>query len=694
MKAKETNLLKFLNAPKQFVIPVYQRTYSWKRQQCMQLWQDILRIGADDQSAGHFIGSVVYIEKGIYNVTAVPELLVIDGQQRLTTLTLLVSALAQVIKEQEMEIGISSKKLRNYYLFNSDEEGDLQYKLLLTQSDNHTLKKVLKNLDPGESPSPRILDNYKLFYDKIASGNVDLKKLYRGLQKLIIVDIALDRNHDNPQLIFESLNSTGLDLSQADLIRNYVLMGEESVEQSRLYEDYWRPMEVRFGYDNVSLFDSFIRDYLTWKTGDIPKVKEVYDDFKKYVRKQGPNLSIETLLKEINRCSQYYVNFALLKEPDSDLLNVFRDIKTLKVDVSYPFILEAYIDYKEGVLAKDDFIKILRLLESYVFRRALCGIPTNSLNKTFQTFSKDIDKSDYLDSVKAAFINKSTYRRFPTDNELMEELKIRDVYHFRSRGYLLDKLENDGRKENVEVLEYTIEHIMPQNPSPNEVWKKALGENWEFIQEKYLHTIGNLTLTGYNPELSDRSFMEKKEMEGGFKDSPIRLNRSLAALTTWNEQTIIARAEELAAKISSIWPFPDLPEETLAHYQKNEEAKHEKEYSLDDHTYLQGESMLLFEQLRERILELDSDVREVIRKLYIAYKNTTNFVDIVPYKTELGLIINMDFQEIDDPEGACKDITGLGRWGNGNVEYRLSSIEDIEYALLLIRQSFEKQVES
>jgi len=692
MKAKETNLLKFLNAPKQFIIPVYQRTYSWKRQQCIQLWNDILRIGADDENGGHFIGSVVYIEKGIYNVTAVPELLVIDGQQRLTTLTLLVSALAKVIEEQEMEIGISSRKLRNYYLFNSDEEGALQYKLQLTQGDNPTLKKILKDLDPGESPSPRLLENFKLFYDRIASGKHDLNTIYKGLQKLIIVDIALDRTHDNPQLIFESLNSTGLDLSQADLIRNYVLMGEEAKVQTQLYEDHWRPMEVRFGYDHASLFDSFMRDYLTFKTGEIPKLNEVYDDFKKYVRQKGEELSIEDLLKEVNRYSGYYVNFALLKEPDASLLEVFQDIKTLKVDVSYPFILEAYIDYKEGVLEKDDFIQILRLVESYVFRRAICGIPTNSLNKTFQTFSKNINKTDYLDSVKAEFINKTTYRRFPANSELVEELKIRDVYNFRSRGYLLDKLENYGRKERVKIDEYTIEHIMPQNKNLNEDWKDALGENWELIQEKYLHTIGNLTLTGYNPELSDRSFRQKRDMEGGFKDSPIRLNRSLAEKSDWNDQAILERSEEIASKISTIWNYPDLSEEKLALYQQDEE-KEEQEYTLDDFTYLQGESLLLFEQLRERILDLDPSVDEVIRKQYIAFKNSTNFVDIVPYKTELGLIINMDFDEIEDPNKVCRDLTDKSKWGNGNVEFRLSTIGDVEYALYLIRQSFEKHAE-
>ena len=258
---------------------------------------------------------------------------------------------------------------------------------------------------------------------------------------------------------------------------------------------------------------------------------------------------------------------------------------------------------------------------------------------------------------------------------------------------MLDKLENNGRKESVKVDEYTIEHIMPQNKNMSKEWKGALGDNWELIHEKYLHTIGNLTLTGYNPELSDRPFSVKRDMEGGFKDSPIRLNRSLATKSEWNDEAILERSEELASRVANIWKFPALSEEKLAHYQKEEESKEESEYTLDDHTYLQGESLLLFEQIRERILDLDSSVSEVIRKLYIAYKNTTNFVDIVPHKTELGLILNVDFDQIEDPKEQCRDITGLGRWGNGNVEFRLTTIDDIEYAMYLIRQSYEEHVE-
>ncbi len=692
MKAGETTLLKFLNATRQFVIPVYQRTYSWKRHQCLQLWEDILRIGSDAKNQGHFIGSVVYIQKGLYQTSAVPELLVIDGQQRLTTLSLLISALAKVIEEKDLDIGISSKKLQNYYLFNSEEEGDLYHKLLLTQGDKETLKRLVKDLPLPEKPSPRVYDNYRFFYEKMISENYDLEKIYAGLQKLIVVDISLDRTHDNPQLIFESLNSTGLDLSQADLIRNYVLMGLELKEQNRLYEDYWRPMELRFGHDSLYLFDSFMRDYLTLKTGEIPKVNQVYDEFKKFVKQQMSG-TVEELLKEIHTYAGYYVSFALLKEEDTELLEVFKDIKTLRVEVSFPLILETYVDYKTGLLLKEEFIQILRLIESYVFRRAICGIPTNSLNKTFQTFTRGIDKSDYLDSVKAAFITKTTYRRFPTDNELVQELEVRDVYNFRSKAYLLNKLENRNRKERVNIGEYTIEHIMPQNKNLSEDWKRSLGENWEVIHEKFLHTLGNLTLTGYNSELSDRSFIEKRDMQGGFKESPIRLNQGLATKEVWNGEEIAKRTEKLAKEVAETWMFPNLSDEKLTRLTQKEEPKEEQEYTLEDHTYLQGESLFLFEGLREQILDIDLSVREVVRKLYIAYKSSTNFVDIIPYKTELLLVLNLNFDQIDDPKGLCRDITGLGKWGNGNVEFRLSQMDQLEYAMYLIRQSFEKHVD-
>ena len=278
MIAKATNLLKFLRQPSQFVIPIYQRPYSWEHRHCNQLWNDLLRVGQDGNSPAHFLGSIVYVESGVYSVSTVPELLVIDGQQRLTTLSLLLLALGKAIGTSTGQIGITRKKLQNYYLFNADEDDELRYKLLLTRRDKETLIRLLDDKEISADVSPRLVENYRFFEARLEREDVNV--IYEGLRKLHLVDIALDRDHDDPQLIFESLNSTGLDLSQADLIRNYVLMKQDSTLQKQLYEDYWFPMEESFGKAYTKRFDLFIRDYLTLKTRHIPKIDRVYESFK------------------------------------------------------------------------------------------------------------------------------------------------------------------------------------------------------------------------------------------------------------------------------------------------------------------------------------------------------------------------------------------------------------------------------
>ena len=328
-------------------------------------------------------------------------------------------------------------------------------------------------------------------------------------------------------------------------------------------------------------------------------------------------------------------------------------------------------------------------MESYVFRRLICGIPTNSLNKTFANFSRDIDKSNYLESVQAAFLLKDSYRRFPKDEEFWYEFTVRDVYSLRNRNYLLDKLENYGRKERVLIEEYTIEHIMPQNENLSSEWRTELGVEWEKVQADYLHTIGNLTLTGYNPELSDRPFRVKREMEGGFRDSPIRLNQSLAKVEHWNKDEINRRAETLADRAIKVWPSPNLSQEVLDKY-RTRSREDGRTYTLADHSENLPEHIMdLFQRLRKRILNLDPSVREEIKKWYIAYKTSTNFVDVVLQRKQLRLSLNMRFSEINDPRALCRDVTNVGRWGNGDVEVGLSSVEDLGYVLHLIQQSYE-----
>ncbi|MFT5085075.1 MAG: hypothetical protein ACI9Y1_003132 [Lentisphaeria bacterium] len=689
MKATSANLLSVIKGPKQFVIPIYQRTYSWHQAQCEQLFKDIIRVSQSENIHGHFVGSVVYFQESIHTVSDVPRLLVIDGQQRLTTITLLIAALAKFLTENESCLETSPTKLQNYYLFNAEEEGDLRYKLLLTRGDKDTLINLLKGVEIEGKNSQRVYENFQYFKAKINQDNIE--DIYNGLMRLFIVDVALEKDVDNPQLIFESLNSTGLDLSQADLIRNYVLMGQEVDLQTELYEKYWFPMEQRFGNEYASKFDSFMRDYLCVKTGVIPNINQVYEAFKGFVI--GPNSldNISGVVADIHRFSKFYVNMVLHQEAISKLKEAFKRISKLKVDVSYPFLLAVYCDYCDELLSEDEFYEVLCLVENYVFRRAICGIPTNSLNKTFSGLHKSVKSESYLESVKAAFQLLDSYKRFPDDFEFEKEIVAKDVYNFRTRNYLLDRLENHKRKEAVSVDEYTIEHILPQNPDLNSEWKKMLGENWQDVQKEYLHTLGNITLTGYNSELSDRPFGQKKKIDGGFDDSPIRLNEYLRTTDVWNIEHIEQRAKILAEKAKLIWCSPKLANDIIDVYKPK--AKQGTVYTFDRYKHLKGDMLDLYHTLRKRIINIDSSVIEEYKKLYVAFKSTTNFVDIVPQKSRLRLSLNMEFSKIHDPKSLCNNVSELGRWGNGEVEIGLSNVNEIDYAMELIQQAFDIQAE-
>ncbi len=564
MKAAQTQFLPFLDGKKQFVIPIYQRTYSWTREQCMQLWRDVVNAATSDTIKGHFIGSIVYIHDGIFSVAAIPQLLVIDGQQRLTTLSLLLLALARAVQDAPDESGITYEDIYESYLINKHGKDEYRYKLLLTQNDKHELiylldgrnQTIFEPVHGINHTMSHLATNYRFFREQIQQSGIDLATLYKGINKLIIVDIALDRDHDNPQLIFESLNSTGMDLSQADLVRNYVLMGLSNEEQSRLYKTYWYPMEQLFSHiSDENTFGRFMRDYLTLKQGIIPNIDKVYASFKAY-HHSLLNTSIHELVADIFRYAEYYVNMVFFHNVDSEMKQIFSDINALKFDVTYPFLLEVHHDYTQQRLSRQGFIAILKLIESYLFRRSVCGIPTNTLNKVFATLIKEVDKAQYVESTQAALLQKDSYRRFPDNDEFRAAFLVKDVYNFRQRNYLLQKLENANQKELVNIETCTIEHIMPQNPRLPMEWQQELGPDWKTIHNTYLHRVGNLTLTGYNASLSDCPFQEKCSMKGGFLDSPLRLNASLKHVEHWNKDAIEQRAYLLAEQAIKIWDIP------------------------------------------------------------------------------------------------------------------------------------------
>ncbi len=687
MDAKATTLLKFFkeNQNNQFVIPIYQRLYSWKKEQCEQLWDDIIKIGGNDKMNGHFIGSILYVLDG--NTPSSP-LLIIDGQQRLTTITLLFIALRNHLNdEDEFLEKFSHQKIQNRYLINSDKDGDKKFRLILSESDKDTLLSLIdKNKRKPSEPSSKIMENFKLFEEWIRKNTDKLETIFKGLEKLMVVEISLERDKDNPQLIFESMNSTGKDLTQADLIRNYTIMETEVEKQENFYNQYWRAMEEDFKQNEI-LFNQFVRHYLTIKTREIPNINKVYKAFKRY--QQEREIETEVLLQDLQKYCGYFCQIVFKKEADKDLNKALSFLVGLERDVIYPLLLELYSDYSDGVLSKQDFIPIIYLTESYICRRAVCGLNTNSLNKVFPSFTKKIDKKQYLKSVEKHFGSLKGNQRFPNNDEFKDSFITIDFYNLKEKKYFFERLENFDTKEPVNTQECTIEHIMPQ--TLNLEWERDLGENFKAIHEKYLHTIGNLTLTGYNPEYSNKPFHEKRDMEKGFKQSPLRLNQGLRDLESFSEEEIKKRANNLADFALKIWTYPKLDAETLEKY-KQKGKREKKAYDLSSYKF-GSNSKELFDILRKEIKALDERVTEKFNQDYISYMFDKNFVDIVVQTKDLKLYLNMPFNELQDEKNLARDMTNKGHLGNGDIEIKLETKENIPYCLGLIKQALEKQMD-
>ncbi len=498
MDARKGNIYEILNGNKQFLIPNYQRFYSWDTEQCNRLWNDIVEMQKKGK-AGHFVGSIVNIAEQAMP-TGVQKYMIIDGQQRMTTLTLLLLALRDYAIKNPDNTSINSKRIDNMLLKNEYENGDERYKLLLTETDRDVLTRLVEEKPISEDTRSRILENYKFFSGKIADMELAPAQVYESIGKLQIVNITLDRTIDDAQAIFESLNSTGKELSESDLIRNYVLMGLEPNEQNYVYDHLWRPMELLFEYETQgSVMDRFFRDYLTMKLTRIPKQDRVYEEFKAY-HLNCEFATIRELCQDIYTYAKYYTNMVFKRSSNSALKSLYEDINDLRMEVSYPFLLRVHNDQEEGLVTVDELCEIIRLCISYVFRRSICDIPTNSLNKTFATLRNEIKTDDYVNSIKAFFVLRDDYKEFPDDDKFEKAFVSRDVYNMRSRNFLLSHLENYKNKAPIIIENFTIEHIMPQNPKLSIEWQQELGPTWKEVQKTYLHTIGNLTLTAYNSE--------------------------------------------------------------------------------------------------------------------------------------------------------------------------------------------------
>lgn len=563
MKAIQTSMLSFMQQPKQqFVIPVYQRTYKWTRLNCKKLLDDVIRV-SKPESRTHFIGSIVYITDEYYQATKINQLSIIDGQQRITTVFLLLLAMSNYLKENANKFDTTSEELFNEYLINNtykNKHGDDYIKLELTKHDKNIYSKLIKD-DIVDDSSHNIYSNYKYFYETIKRDTLDIDKLYDGIAKLMIVDVSLVRTQDDPQLIFESLNSTGVKLTQADLIRNYLLMDLEASFQNRVYNDFWFQIENKLRKDKEELSE-FIRDYLTIKHEKIPNKSEVYSEFKKYFTNNFSRCEndIERFTKELYTYSNIYEKIIRKQEKNLKINQYFIDFGELDVKVVYPLLLKMYYDYEINIIDQEELLYVLNLIESCIVRRIICTAPTNSLSKIFLNLIKNIKNLNYIESVEKILINRNGNQRFPRDKELKDKFMLKDIYNLKPsiRRLILNKLENFNSKEIINVDEFTIEHIMPQSTNLSDKWVSALGDNWKEVHSRYLHTMGNLTLTRYNSEMGNKFFTEKRNIEGGYRDSACWLNKSLRELDIWNESEIIKRAKMLYDKAITIWISPKI----------------------------------------------------------------------------------------------------------------------------------------
>lgn len=588
MKGSEAKLVSYMQgSDKRFVIPVYQRNYDWKQENCKQLFDDLVKIIRKDRKS-HFFGSIVSVHSdGEYN-----EFQVIDGQQRLTTISLLMLAMYNLMKAGTIVPAQANlaDKIYKTYLIDEWQEDETRIKLKPVKNDQKAFGMLFKEEEDYIRES-NLTINYNFFCSQIQKELISIDELYTAITRLEIINITLNHD-DNPQLIFESLNSTGLALSEGDKIRNFILMGLPTKEQNTFYENYWNKIEVCTAYD----VSAFIRDYLSVKQQAIPAMSKVYTTFKSYV--EEGNIETEPLLSDMLAYAKRYQTLLRGKTQDKKLNACIDRLNRLETTITRPFFLEVLRLQEESILTLDEVRNIFQITESYLFRRTICDLPTNALNKIFLMLHREIirfdgSSSEYVNKFIYALLSKNERGRFPRNAEFVEAFSARQIYQMNGKNkiYIFERIENDGTLEDKDIYRhcdegvYTIEHIMPQHLTP--AWTEALGSEYEAIHEEWLHRLANLTLTAYNSKYSNNSFEDKRDRKDGFKDSGLRMNTWIAQQSAWTIIEIKARNEMLMQRVVDIWSLPETD------YKPAE--KQLDTYTLEDDEDLSGREILKFE---------------------------------------------------------------------------------------------------
>lgn len=617
MKGSELRLIEYMEgSKKRFIIPVYQRNYDWKIENCKQLYDDLIQV-IKNNSKTHFFGSIVSVYEPSGRNT---EFLIIDGQQRLTTMSLLFLALYNLLEEKIIISKDESLKDQIYedFLVDKYQPQEKRMKLKPIKNDQKAFSKLFNSKDDYIKDS-NLTINYSYFYERIQKQEITIDELFDAICRLEIINITLN-NEDNPQLIFESLNSTGLDLSEGDKIRNYILMGLPKQKQDEYYEKYWNCIEKCTKYD----VSSFIRDYLSVKQLIIPSQKKVYINFKKYV--EDSSLKIIEILEDLLSYAKRYNILLCGKTSSKELNSCINRLNRLETTVTRPFFLEVLRLYDENQINLNEVTEAFSITESYLFRRTICDLPTNALNKIFLLLNREIMRydgtdSNYIEKLKFALLSKKDRARFPNDDDFSLMFTEKPIYQMNSKNkiYILERLENFGTLEDKDIYrhydegEYSIEHIMPQHLTP--AWIKELGDSYEEIHDTWLHRIANLTLTAYNSKYSNSTFVEKKTMKNGFEDSGIRLNTYVSKKDKWTLAELRDRNDYLLKRALDIWAFPS------TNYKPQE--KQLDSYTLDDEaSFLSGRQIakFVYKGIEQPVVSWVEMYTKVLRALYLEDK--------------------------------------------------------------------------